>query len=345
MSLKRLACVAAAFPALIGAAFGETLIVDAQDHCVFMRERQRPEEYAATIRLKANTRYAVSVTGEAWMSDHTGSAADPFPGVTVVYSTNEQDGFADRMKVAKPGDRFSFTTPRKGGVDIFLTAFFIDHWKETPNRGQYKLKIEAQSARAKKAKPAGKNNPSRHADRMLNVYFGTMLEGFEYDAVLGGSGDTWNNVRCREEHKVGLKFANGSPSDVDLTLSPNDGVWGITGHGGVFHAYLYHNSRSADLVATLKYVPAGTYDVLVYAHGDSPDQNAAVEILSADKLYSGKVTLDDGTMDFRRRELEEGNQYVKYRINVATGQPIVITSKRAGSSPSMLNAIQLVKLP
>lgn len=341
MSLKQMVWGVVFCSAIPNLALGEVLIVDAQDHCVFMREQQRPEDHAATVRLKPNTRYKVSVSGAAWMSGHTGSAADPFPGVTVSYCTNEQDGFADRMTVAKSGDKLSFTTPRKGGADIFLCAFFVDYWKETPNHGQYKLKIEAQPAGPKRTKKA---KPSRYADRMLNVYFGTMLDGFGYDAAIGSNGDIWNNLRCREEHQTGLKFADGSPTDVRLDLSPNDGVWGVTGHGGVYHAYLYHNSRDVDLAVTLRYVPAGKYDVLVYAHGDAPEQNAAIEILSADKLYSGKSTLNNGTMEFRNRKFEEGNQYVKYRIEVTTGEPVVITSKRSGSSLSMLNAIQLLKV-
>ena len=95
---------------------------------------------------------------------------------------------------------------------------------------------------------------------------------------------------------------------------------------------------------TLRYLPAGQYDVLVYAHGDAPDQNAEIEILSADKLYSGKSTLNDGTWDFRSRSFADGNQYVKYRIDVTPDSPVVITSKRAGSSLSMLNAIQFKRL-
>ena len=340
MCIKLITCVSLIAVA-VSTVEGETLIVDAQDHCVFMRERQRPQDHAATIQLKPNTRYKVSVTGEAWMSDHTNSAADPFYGVTIVYCTNEQDGFADRMKVARPGDKLSFVTPRKGGEDIFLSAFFIDYWKESPNHGQYKLTIESQSAQPKSTKPP---RTSRQASQRLNIYFGTMLDGFEYDAALGSSGDTWNHLRCREEYKIGLQFADGSASDVDLSLSANDGVWGITGHGGVYHAYLYHNARNVDLAATLRYLPAGKYDVLVYAHGDAPDQNAAIEILSANKLYSGKSTLNDGTWDFRNRELTEGNQYVKYRIDVTPDAPVVITSKRAGSSLSMFNAIQFKKV-
>lgn len=338
MWLRLSTCITVALVLSAASAAGEVLIVDAKEHCIFMRERQFPENHAATLSLKPKTHYRISISGEAWMSDQTGAAADPFPGVVLQYCTNEQDGFADRVTVSKPGDKLSFVTPDKVGDDLFLTAFFIDFWKETPNHGQYKLTIRSRPDRVKHAEP------SRHADRFLNIYFGTMLEGSPYSAAIGRQKDVWNNVKCREEHKTGLRFGDGSDSDVDLTLSANDGVWGITGHGGIYHAYLYHNDRNVDLSATVRYLPAGKYDVLIYAHGDAPNQNADIEILSGDNLYSGKSTLNDGTWEFRNEKLVEGNQYVKYEIEVAPDSPVVITSKRAGSSLSMLNAIQFKKL-
>jgi hypothetical protein len=165
--------------------------------------------------------------------------------------------------------------------------------------------------------------------------------GGDHNAVVGANPDVWTLVDIGEQYKVGLPFADGSGSDVELKLSQNDGEWGIAEHYGVCHAYLYHNCRCVDLSVTLNYLPRGTYDVYVYAHGDAPHQNAAIEIVSGDKVFAGKSTLNDGSWAFRNPNLTEGNQYVKYTIEVGAESPVVITSKRDGSNLSMLNAIQL----
>lgn len=316
----------------------QTLLVDAQRNCVFMTERQRPEDKAARIRLKPNHRYQISVSGEAFLSSQTGSYADPFPGMTVFYCTNEQDGYATRTKVVKPGDRMSFVSPKRDSKHLFLSAFFLDYWAESSNRGQYELSIHAE--------PRGrsKGRVSKDGDRILNLNFGRDPRGNGHNGVIGAEGDVWTLVDVGERHKTGLPFADGTGSDVEMKFSENDGEWGIAGHYGVGHAYLYHNCRCVDLSVTLNYLPRGTYDVYVYAHGDAPNQNAAIEILSGDHLYAGKSTLNDGSWEFRSQELTEGNQYVKYRITVEAASPVVITSKRAASNLSMFNAIQLKRL-
>ncbi|MCP4858524.1 MAG: hypothetical protein GY903_28950 [Fuerstiella sp.] len=314
------------------------LLVDAQQHCVFMTERQRPDDNAARITLKPNHRYQISVSGEAFLSSHTKSKADPFPGVTVFYCTNEQDGFATRTKVLKPGDQISFVSPKRQGKALFLSAFFLDYWAESPNRGRYELAIQAEPVKRPKQRH------SKYADRLLNINFGREPRSSEYNGVIGANCDVWTLIDVGEQHKVGLPFADGTGPDVEVKFSRNDGEWGIADHFGVCHAYLYHNCRCVDLSVTLNYLPHGTYDVYVCAHGDAPDQNAAIEILSGDHLFAGKSTLNDGSWAFRSQELTEGNQYVKYTIDVEAGSPVVITSKRDGSNLSMFNAIQLKRL-
>ena len=113
----------------------KTLLVDAQKNCVFMSEAEPPASKAARMRLKPGRTYRVSVSGEAWMSQHTGSSADPFPGVTVFYCSDEQDGFATEMRVLKPGDEIVFDTPKRKSKDLFLAAFFVDYWTESENGG------------------------------------------------------------------------------------------------------------------------------------------------------------------------------------------------------------------
>jgi hypothetical protein len=121
-------------------------------------------------------------------------------------------------------------------------------------------------------------------------------------------------------------------------------VWGIPGHMGVYHAYLYHNCRCVDMSLTFRKLPPGIYDVYVFAHGDAPNQNAAIEVQSGPVKLSGKSTLNDGTWDYRSREYEEGNQFVHYLVEVTEAAPLVITSRRDGSNLSMFNAVQLKRV-
>lgn len=189
-----------------------------------------------------------------------------------------------------------------------------------------------------------KASPSKHADRILNINFGKAPEDSQPRGAIGGPGDLWTLVDVRETKKAGLPMADGTTTDIVLQLSENDGEWGIPGPFDVYHAYLYHNCRCVDLSVTLTYLPQGIYEAYVFAHGDAPDQNAAIEIQSGGVVYAGRKTLNDGSHRYRSREYEEGNQYVKYTIDVKDGSPVVITSKRDGSSLSMFNAIQLKRL-
>lgn len=186
--------------------------------------------------------------------------------------------------------------------------------------------------------------PSKHADRILNINFGMAPVDSNPRGAVGGPGDFWTMVDVKETTKSGLSMADGTSTDVVLQLSENDGKWGIPGPMDVYHAYLYHNCRCVDLSVTLSYLPEGIYEAYVFAHGDAPDQNALVEIESGGTTYTGRKTLNDGSHRYRSRDYEEGNQYVKYTIQVKNGSPVTITSKRDGSSLSMFNAIQLKRL-
>jgi len=182
---------------------------------------------------------------------------------------------------------------------------------------------------------------SKNAHSILNINFGKRPEGGPPNGVVGGKHDIWTLVDVGERKKKHLQMADGTPSDIKLKISENDGEWGIPGNFDVYHAYIYHNCRCVDLSVTLKNLPAGMYQVFVLAHGDAPEQNAAIEIRSAGKLYTGKKTLNDGSAHYRERNLEEGNQYIRYLVEVESGIPMKITSRRDGSSLSMFNAIQI----
>ena len=327
------------------------LKVDAVENCLFMPKSQEPKDVAAKIPLKPNRRYTVSVSGEAFLSSHTGRQADPFPGVVLFYCTGGPDGYETKYQVVKSGETIRFRTPNtRHKKYVFLSAFFIDYWPKSKNRGEYQLTVSEDETSAKSANADSSLStvsyftdllPVQDSPYGVNLTFGDDPGKGCYDGAIGEPSDAWNLISTGVQESIGLRLTNGVQDDVTAEIATHDGGWGIKGHKGVFHGYIYHNCQCVDLSVTLKYLPVGNYEVLVYAHGDAPNQNAAIEIESAGVTYSGRSTLNDGSWDFQQTKLTEGNQYVRYVIEVSADSPVVITSKRDGSGYSMFNAIQV----
>src|SRR5262249_2583006 len=84
---------------------------DAAKHCLFIGQPAATGQGALRVDLERGVTYTVSAAGEAFMSRQTGVDADPFPGVVFYYSTDEEDGYAVRYVVLKPGESVTFRTP------------------------------------------------------------------------------------------------------------------------------------------------------------------------------------------------------------------------------------------
>ena len=82
--------------------------------------------------------YKVTASGEAFMSEQTGLDADPFPGVVVLYPTDEEDCYAIARSSWRRGSR-SPSGPRGSSTrrtSVYLMAFFLDaYWPTTPSGG------------------------------------------------------------------------------------------------------------------------------------------------------------------------------------------------------------------
>ena len=176
----------------------------------------------------------------------------------------------------------------------------------------------------------------------LNVVFGLDPGPGHYNAAVGKRMATWNLLDVGQTKLRSLMNAKGQPTECHLKVSENDGEWGITGHTGVYHAYIYHNGQNVDLKAKIKGLSAGDYRAYVYAHGDAPHQNAMVELFVGKMSVGRKATSNDGTYRYRLMKLREGVQYVTFDFSVSGNEPVRIVSHRDGSGYSMFNAIQIV---
>ncbi len=102
------------------------------------------------LDLERGKTYTVTASGEAFMSAQTGTDADPFAGVVVIYSTDEEDCFAERQIVLAPGKSITFKSPWliDPKSEGYVKAFFLDTWPGHPKRGTYTLTVTEAGERA-----------------------------------------------------------------------------------------------------------------------------------------------------------------------------------------------------
>lgn len=122
--------------------------VDPTRHCIQLpwmsvKQEKRPNDGAVRVDLERGKAYKITAAGAAFTSEQTGTEADPFQGVVVVYPTDEEDCFAIRQVVLSPGKSVAFRTPWliDPKDEVFLLAFFLDT-HTGPNHGSYTLTIE-----------------------------------------------------------------------------------------------------------------------------------------------------------------------------------------------------------
>ena len=125
------------------------ITVDPKRHCIHLlpmslKRDDRPNDGAVRLDLDHGKTYTVTASGEAFMGAETGVNADPYPGVVVLYGTDEEDGYAIRQTVLAPGKSITFRSPWNiyPKDDVYLMAFFLDIWPNDPKRGSYTLTVE-----------------------------------------------------------------------------------------------------------------------------------------------------------------------------------------------------------
>jgi hypothetical protein len=125
------------------------ITVDPTRHAVHLpwvsqKRDDRPNDGAVRLDLERGKFYKVTAAGEAFMSEQTGANADPFPGVVVLYPTDEEDCYAERQIVLAPGKSITFRSPWliSPNDDVTLMAFFLDDYTGGSKRGSYTLTIE-----------------------------------------------------------------------------------------------------------------------------------------------------------------------------------------------------------
>jgi RNA polymerase sigma factor (sigma-70 family) len=134
----------------LGSQSGKRVItVDPRRHGIHaapisVKRDDRPNDGAVRIDLEHGRYYKITASGQAFTSEQTGHDADPFPGVVVLYPTDEEDCWANRQIVLAPGKSIAFRSPWliDSKAELYVLAFFLDaYWPQT-RRGSYTLTIE-----------------------------------------------------------------------------------------------------------------------------------------------------------------------------------------------------------
>jgi choice-of-anchor C domain-containing protein len=169
-------------------------------------------------------------------------------------------------------------------------------------------------------------------------------------AVGQGPNDFWN-LYSRDDGAGGflssgsvidLKWADGTTSPADLTVANAPGMWPSGSADPMMQSYLYPSGGS-DMTVTLTDVPAGTYDLYFYAHGEPGGENGVVQVASAGIDYGTKSTTT--SPGWNTTDWVEGQQYVRFQNVEVSDQPLVITVKPGSTGLAVMNGMQLLQKP
>ena len=159
-------------------------------------------------------------------------------------------------------------------------------------------------------------------------------------------GKVWNNVAAQSTSSYTIQNAigaNGGATPCSVTISSsgstikawNETTLGNPNPSALMSDYLYGNTYTV----TVTNLPAGTYQLYVYAHGDAVNQGSAVTI-HADNGGGSAVTGTTGT-EYRNLTAAgaEGYSYLKFQPVVGAPGTLVFTVA------SYLNGFQLLPEP
>ena len=183
------------------------------------------------------------------------------------------------------------------------------------------------------------------AQDLLNIDFGvgttSAKQGF---AAIGNSATDFWNLHSRDYGSPSeLRWADASTATVTLSVANAGGAWGNGSADPMFGVYLYP-AYGENITVRLADLPAGTYDLYVYAHGALDGENGVVEVASGgDKRGPLSISTEPG---WNTEAWQSGRQYVLFdSITVGSERDITITVLPGSINLAVLNGIQLLKKP
>jgi hypothetical protein len=156
--------------------------------------------------------------------------------------------------------------------------------------------------------------------------------------VPGTGGAAWRNSAT----VTNLVWADGTASSVSLQVANAMGAWFTGSTDPMFYGYLYPGSRTGEITATLTQLPAGHYDLYVYAHGQPDNENGVITVNAVGTVIGPKATAS--VAGWNTTNWQNGAQYVLFtNVAVGTAQPLVITSHPGVSGLAVINGLQILQ--
>jgi hypothetical protein len=173
-------------------------------------------------------------------------------------------------------------------------------------------------------------------------------------AAIGiAANDFWNvysrDVSSQLDWRAGgvvsaLKYTDGTATTASVTVTNAAGAWYTLVPDPMMESYLYPLNRSGDIRSQFAGLPPQRYDIYVYAHGQPPEENAAVDLRLGNVVLDTRNTSSQPGWDLPA--WVEGNQFVVFRgIEVTDGASLEIVSHGGVSGLAVMNGIQLAAQP
>lgn len=240
----------------------------------------------------------------------------------------------------------------RSAVQAALTQRIVWYWNATPD-------VPADSIAASIWRTAA---PSCIATRVLGVqiteqnllnidFGGTSIAPYGWSDKQGRAatgfttGDVWESISFY--HANSLEWSDGTSSGVTVSIN-NSPTLSSTPSVGFSHPDAMFNdftvrSDNTELGTTIQQLPAGTYDVYVYAHRGSANGNSRVTLRRAGTVMGTAWTTTEAISP--TEPWAEGRQYVLFRnVALTAGQALEIRSAGGnGTGSGCINGMQLVR--
>ena len=165
---------------------------------------------------------------------------------------------------------------------------------------------------------------------LIDVAFGGSLTSKTGYAAIGQTtSDFWNSVVVGSLPLSNLRFADRTLSGAALTVSGAGGASVNSVSDPMYANYLWN--LNGDVTVTVSNLPAGVYDVYLYAHGSDPWNpvffgGSIFQLVAGSESYGLKATTA-GT-NWNSPVWQNGLQYVEFtNVSINDGQPITITAE------------------
>jgi hypothetical protein len=147
----------------------------------------------------------------------------------------------------------------------------------------------------------------------------TSKTGFAATGVSGS--DFWNTCIVTNGGAAGLKYANGNPSFAGVTIGSYVGIYNNGTTDPMYETFVY---SGGNITVTVTNLPAATYNVYLYGHGDLQNENSSFRVSVGAQNY-GTLTTSNGT-GWLSPIWQRGVHFVEFtNVSVAALQTLAIT--------------------